>query len=40
MFTTGPILTDFDDTRAIKLETDASDFALEAVLSQLCEDEK
>jgi len=28
MFTTGPILTDFDDTRPTKLETDASDFAL------------
>jgi len=40
MFTTGPILTHFDDTRPTKLETDASDFALGAVLSQLCEDEK
>ena len=40
MFTTGPILTDFDDTRPTKLVTDARDFALGAVLSQLCEDEK
>ena len=40
MFTTGPILTHFDDTGPTKLETDASDFALGAVLSQLCEDEK
>jgi len=40
MFTTGPILTHFDDSRPTKLETDASDFALGAVLSQLCEDEK
>jgi len=40
MFTTGPILTHFDDTRPTQLETDASDFALGAVLSQLCEDEK
>jgi len=40
MFTTGPILTDFDDTRPTKLETDASDFALGAVLSQLCENSK
>jgi len=40
MFTTGPILTHFDDTPPTKLETDASDFALGAVLSQLCEDEK
>ena len=39
-FTTGPILTHFDETRQTKLETDASDFALEAVLSQFCEDEK
>jgi len=36
----GPIWTDFDDTRPTKLETDASDFALGAVLSQLCKDEK
>jgi len=40
MFTTGLILTHFNDTRPTKLETDASDFALGAVLSQLCEDEK
>jgi len=40
MFTTGPILTHFDDTRPTKLETDASDFALGAVLSQLCDYEK
>ena len=40
MFTTGPILTHFDDTRPTKLETDGSDIALGAVLSQLCEDEK
>jgi len=40
MFTTGPILTHFDDTCPTKLETDASDFALGAVLSQLCEHEK
>jgi len=40
MFTTGPILTHFDDTRPTKLETDDSDFALGAVFSQLCEDEK
>jgi len=40
MFTTSPILTHFDDTGTTKLETDASDFLLEAVLSQLCEDEK
>jgi len=33
MFTTGPILTHFDDTRPTKLETDASDFALGAILS-------
>ena len=31
-FTTGPILTHFDETRLTKLETDASDFALEAIL--------
>jgi len=39
-FTTGPILTHFDETRPTQLETDASDFALGAVLSQLCEDER
>jgi len=40
MCTTGPILMHFDDTRPTKLETDASDLALGAVLSQLCEDDK
>jgi len=40
MFTTGPILTHFDDTRPTKLETDTWDFGLGAVLSQLYEDEK
>ena len=35
MFTTGPILTHFDNTYPTKLETDASDFALGAILSQL-----
>jgi len=39
-FTTGPILTHFDETRPTKLETHASDFALGAVLSQLYEDER
>ena len=38
--TTGPILTHFDETRLTKLETDASDFALGAILSQLCEDDR
>ena len=40
MFTTGPMQRHFDDTRPTKLETDASDFALGAVLSQLWQDEK
>jgi len=40
MFTTGAILTHFGNTRPTKLETDARDFALGAVLSQLSEDEK
>jgi len=40
MFTTGPILPHFDDIRPTKLETDSSDFALGAVLSQLFEDKK
>jgi len=40
MFTTGLILTHLDDTRPTKLETDASDCVLGAVLSQLWEDEK
>jgi len=39
-FTTGPILTDFDETHPTKLETDASDSAQGAVLSQLCEAER
>ena len=39
-FTTGPILTHYDETRPTKLETDASEFALGAALSQLCEDER
>jgi len=39
-FTTGPIFTHFDETHPTKLETDASDFALGAVLSQLGEDER
>jgi len=39
-FTTGPILTHFEETRPTKSETDASDFAPGAVLSQLCEDER
>jgi len=39
-FTTGPILTHFDETCPTKLETDASDFGLGAVLSQLYEDER
>jgi len=34
-FTTGPIWTHFDETRPTKLATEASDFALKAVLSQL-----
>jgi len=33
-------LTHFDETRPTKLETDASDFALGAILWQLCEDEQ
>jgi len=40
LFTTGPILTHFDDTGPTKVASDASDFALDAVLSQLCEHEK
>ena len=39
-FTTWPILTHFDETRLTKLETDASDFAWRAILSQLCEDKR
>jgi len=40
MFTTGPILTYFDDPCPTKLQTDASDFALGPVLSQLYQHEK
>jgi len=40
MFTTGPILSHFNDTLPTKFETDASDFPLGAVLSQLYEDEQ
>jgi len=40
MFTMGAILTHFDDTGPTKLETDTGDFALGAVLSQLCKDER
>ena len=39
-FTTSPILTHFDETRLTKLETDASDFALGAILSQLSDDDR
>jgi len=39
-FTTRPLLTHFDETCPTKLETDASDWALGPVLSQLCEDER
>ena len=40
MFTEGPILAHFDFMRSTRLETDASDFALGAILSQLCEDNR
>ena len=40
LFTEGPILAHFDADRPTRVETDASDFALGAVLSQLCEDGK
>ena len=40
MFTTGPILTHFDETRLRKLERDASDFALGAKLSQLSNNDR
>jgi len=40
LFTEGPILAHFDHTRFTRVETDASDFALGAILSQLCEDNK
>jgi len=39
-FTTSPILPHFDETRPTKLETDASDFALGAILSLLCKAER
>ena len=40
MFTEGPILAHFDFMRSTRVETDASDFALGAILSQLCEDNR
>jgi len=40
MFTMGPILTHNDDTHPTRLESDTSDCALGAVLSQLCKEEK
>ena len=40
MFTEGPILAHFDFMRSTRLKTDASDFALGAILSQLCEDNR
>src|SRR5437588_6026547 len=40
MFTSSPILAHFDPDRPTRLETDASDFALGAILSQLCDDGK
>ena len=40
MFTEGPILAHFDFMRSTRLETDASDFALGAILSQLCADNR
>jgi len=39
-FTTGLILTHFDETHPTKLETDGSDFTLGAGILQLCEDER
>ena len=40
MLTEGPILAHFDFMRSTRLETDASEFALGAILSQLCEDNR
>src|SRR5205085_10087672 len=40
LFTEGPILAHFDHERNTRVEMDASDFALGAILSQLCEDTK
>ena len=39
-FTTGSLLTHFDETRLTKMETDASDFALGAIQSQLSDDDR
>ena len=40
MFTEGPILAHFDFMRSTRFETDASNFALGAILSQLYEDNR
>jgi hypothetical protein len=40
LFTEGPKLAHFDANRPTRVETDASDFGLGAVLSQLCDDGK
>jgi hypothetical protein len=40
LFTEGPILSHFDADRPTRVETDASDFALGDILSQLCDDGK
>ena len=40
LFTEGPILAHFDHTHFTRVEMDASDFALGAILSQLREDNK
>jgi hypothetical protein len=40
LFTEGPILAHFDTNRPTRIETDPSDFAFGAVLSQLCDDVK
>jgi hypothetical protein len=39
-FITAPILMYFDPQRECIVETDASDFALQATLSQICDDKK